>query len=106
MSFTNYELVYEKDGKFYGSETRVPTDNDVDLGITRKQVEGYKLVYVSGTKILGSMTGIPAETDTVIYSAAEEAIAVSAEDTEPEMPTDQEKTAAKEEDEAIEEDTE
>jgi len=72
MKFTNgYELIYEKDGKFFGSETRVPTDTDTELSITREEIEGYKLVYVKDDAILGSTTGIPAEGDTVLVSVNE-----------------------------------
>ena len=72
MTCTNYALVYEKDGKFFGSITGIPTENDTDLKITREQVEGYKLVYATKTEIRGSMTGIPADSDDVIYPVAEE----------------------------------
>jgi hypothetical protein len=71
MTCTNYALVYEKDGKFFGSTTGIPTENDTDLKITREQVEGYKLVYATKTEIRGSMTGIPSEDDTVIYAIKE-----------------------------------
>lgn len=74
MNFTNgYELIYEKDGKFFGSATRVPTENDTELSITREEIEGYKLVYAKGNAILGSTTGIPSEDDTVLVSVNEEA---------------------------------
>ena len=72
MTCTNYALVYEKDGKFFGSITGIPTENDTDLKITREQVEGYKLVYATKTEIRGSMTGIPSEDDTIIYPVTEE----------------------------------
>lgn len=72
MTCTNYALVYEKDGKFFGSTTGIPTENDTDLKITREQVEGYKLVYATKTEIRGSMTGIPADSDDIIYPVAEE----------------------------------
>lgn len=72
MTCTNYALVYEKDGKFFGSTTGIPTENDTDLKITREQVEGYKLVYATKTEIRGSITGIPSEDDIVIYPVAEE----------------------------------
>lgn len=72
MTCTNYALVYEKDGKFFGSITGIPTENDTDLKITREQVEGYKLVYATKTEIRGSMTGIPSENDTIIYPVTEE----------------------------------
>ena len=73
MTCTNYALVYEKDGKFFGSITGIPTENDTDLKITREQVEGYKLVYATKTEIRGSMTGIPSEDDAVIYAVEETA---------------------------------
>ena len=80
MKFTNgYKLIYEKDGKFFGSGTRVPTETDTELSITRKEIEGYKLVYVKDDAILGSTTGIPAEGDTVLVSVNE---------TEDEIPTE------------------
>lgn len=73
MTFTNYALVYEKDGKFFGSKKTIPTTEDTDLNITREQVEGYKLVYATKTEIRGSMTGIPSEDDTIIYAIKETA---------------------------------
>ena len=58
MKFTKgYELIYEKAGKFYGCETRVPNkDTDVELSVTRADLEeqGYKLVYVKGDALKGS----------------------------------------------------
>ena len=83
MTCTNYALVYEKDGKFFGSTTRIPTENDTDLKITREQVEGYKLVYATKTEIRGSMTGIPSAEDDVIYPVAEEEIEEVTEVVEP-----------------------
>ena len=107
MKFTKgYELIYEKAGKFYGCETRVPNkDTDVELSVTRADLEeqGYKLVYVKGDALKGSTSGIPAEDDTVIVSVnEEEAEAVVAEElaqeSEPVTPA-----AAEEEEEIIEE---
>lgn len=83
MTFTNYALVYEKDGRFFGSMTNVPTAEDTDLKLTRKQVEGYKLVYAANNEIRGSMSGIPSETDTIIWPVATED---TVEPTEPETP--------------------
>ena len=39
MTCTKYALVYEKDGKFFGSVSGIPSDNDTDLKITREQIE-------------------------------------------------------------------
>ena len=94
MTCTNYALVYEKDGKFFGSTTGIPTENDTDLKITREQVEGYKLVYATKTEIRGSMTGIPADSDDIIYLVAEE---TEEEDTQPEINGEDEPVAKEEE---------
>ena len=83
MTCTNYALVYEKDGKFFGSTTGIPTEDDTDLKITREQIEGYKLVYATKTEIRGSMTGIPSAEDDVIYPVAEEEIEEVTEVVEP-----------------------
>ena len=83
MTCTNYALVYEKDGKFFGSTTGIPTENDTDLKITREQVEGYKLVYATKTEIRGSMTGIPSAEDDVIYPVVEEEVEEVTEVVEP-----------------------
>jgi hypothetical protein len=90
MTFTNYALVYEKDGRFFGSMTNVPTAEDTDLKLTRRQVEGYKLVYATNNEIRGSMSGIPSETDTIIWPVATENTVETNEPTEPETPAAEE----------------
>lgn len=75
MAFVKYALVYERDGKFFGSKSGIPdTEADVDLNITREHLESFKLVYATKTEIKGSVTGIPAIDDEVIYSAVEEEV--------------------------------
>ena len=64
-------LIYEKDGKFFKSESGIPEKDGVEVGLTREQVEGYALVYEADGKIRASETDIPAEGDTVLYPAAE-----------------------------------
>ncbi len=83
MAFVKYALVYEKEGKFYGSISGIPnTAEDTDLKITREQLKSYKLVYATKTEIKGSVTGIPAEDDDIIYSASTDEPAVVAEEDE------------------------
>ena len=73
MACVKYALVYEKDGKFFGSETGIPdVEKDTDLNIDREYLESFKLVYATKTEIKGSVTGIPTEDDVVIYSATTE----------------------------------
>ena len=65
-------LIYEKDGKFFKSESGIPEKDGVEVGLTREQVEGYALVYEADGEIRASETGIPAEDDTVLYPVATE----------------------------------
>ena len=64
-------LIYEKDGKFFKSESGIPKKDGVEIGLTREQVEGYALVYAKDGEIRASETGIPAEDDVVLYPVAE-----------------------------------
>lgn len=64
-------LIYEKDGKFFKSESGIPEKDGVEIGLTREQVEGYALVYAKDGEIRASETGIPAEDDAVLYPVAE-----------------------------------
>jgi hypothetical protein len=64
-------LIYEKDGKFFKSESGIPEKDGVEIGLTREQVEGYALVYAKDGEIRASETGIPAEDDVVLYPVAE-----------------------------------
>jgi hypothetical protein len=64
-------LIYEKDGKFFKSESGIPEKDGVEVGLTREQVEGYALVYAKDGEIRASETGIPAEDDVVLYPVAE-----------------------------------
>lgn len=65
-------LIYEKDGKFFKSESGIPEKDGVEVGLTREQVEGYALVYEADGEIRASETGIPAEDDIVLYPVATE----------------------------------
>ena len=98
MKFTQgYELIYEKNGKFYGCAERYPNPDgkygedtkDVELSVTREDLEGqgYKLVYVKGDALKGSTTGIPSDEDHVIVSVAETTAeeTPAEDDTEPEV---------------------
>ena len=64
-------LIYEKDGKFFKSESGIPEKDGVEIGLTREQVEGYALVYAKDGEIRASETGIPAEDDVVLYPVAD-----------------------------------
>jgi hypothetical protein len=90
MKFTRgYELIYEKNGKFYGSNVRIPTEADTELSVTRKDLEGqgYKLVYVKNDALLGAKGRVPAEDDTVIVSVAEEVAPAAVTEEAPTQPT-------------------
>jgi hypothetical protein len=64
-------LIYEKDDKFFKSESGIPEKDGVEIGLTREQVEGYALVYAKNGEIKASATGIPAEDDVILYPVAE-----------------------------------
>ena len=45
-------LIYEKDDKFFKSESGIPEKDGVEIGLTREQVEGYALVYAKDGEII------------------------------------------------------
>ena len=90
-------LIYEKDGKFFKSESGIPEKDGVEIGLTREQVEGYALVYAKDGKIRASETGIPAEGDAVLYPVETE------EEPEQDNTVTPTNVAAEEEEEIIEE---
>jgi len=90
-------LIYEKDGKFFKSESGIPEKDGVEVGLTREQVEGYALVYEADGEIRASETGIPAEDDIVLYPVATEETTEVTETTEtPVAPTENTEEPAEE----------
>ena len=68
----NYKLIYEKDGKFYGSETGIPATGDHEFSITRAELESYGLVYSVNGQVMLSVDKLPSEDDIVAGAATEE----------------------------------
>lgn len=67
----NYKLIYEKDGKFYGSETGIPATGDHEFSITRAELESYGLVYSVNGQVMLSVDKLPSEDDIVAGAATE-----------------------------------
>lgn len=67
----NYKLIYEKDGKFYGSETGIPAAGDHEFSITRAELESYGLVYSVNGQVMLSVDKLPSEDDIVAGAATE-----------------------------------
>ena len=68
----NYKLIYEKDGKFYGSETGIPATGDHEFSITRAELESYGLVYSVNGQVMLSVDKLPSEDDIVAGAASAE----------------------------------
>jgi hypothetical protein len=80
-----YKLIYEKDGKFYGSKTGVPAKDDHEFAITREEIESYGLVYSVKGEVKYSTDALPSADD--ISAAEYEAAAKTEQDTSvPEVP--------------------
>lgn len=97
-------LIYEKDGKFFKSESGIPEKDGVEVGLTREQVEGYALVYEADGEIRASETGIPADGDIVLYPVATEETTETTET--PVAPTETTEEPAAEEEVTVEDDAE
>ncbi len=94
-------LIYEKDGKFFKSESGIPEKDGVEIGITREQIEGYALVYAKDGEIRASENGIPADDDVVLYPVAEEEVTEEEEIAGPVLDAGEEPVAEEEEIEEV-----
>jgi hypothetical protein len=74
-----YKLIYEKDGKFYGSKTGVPAKDDHEFAITREEIESYGLVYSVKGEVKYSTDALPSADD--VSAADYEAAAKTEQDT-------------------------
>ena len=97
-------LIYEKDGKFYRSESGIPEKDGIEVGLTREQVEGYALVYAKDGIIRASVSGIPSEDDVILYPVSADEPEANNEE-EPGEETGEDEPAANEES-GTEDDTE